>query len=322
MRIEKQYWVRKAVIGLACTSLLAVAACDRKSGDPGNNAAQAGEAQVGDQDAQKKFNAYISAMNMLVNSGRFAERIDYFERQNPQLKGNGPLTELYMMNLSVDYIIPKLEEAEKMGTAIPGVDEKAKALIPALKEASAINNELNAYVQAKEYTVDGGKKGRELAPRYLAALKAARDAHQQFSDVTQAYELQRDQAKLAKLDAGSLEFHVLTVSLAARAATSAFDKIDAPGADTTAFTAALAKVSEVNTTLTAFIDKAPKSGAGSLSSECQRYASKVNSMIGEGRTFAETVKSKSDKLADDANDFIKAFNDSVGEIGRCKVEDR
>ncbi|QNQ08784.1 DUF3829 domain-containing protein [Sphingomonas alpina] len=324
MGIQKQGVFYKGLCGgLAGMALLATAACNDKSSG-GNQAMQAGDAggkQLGDQEAQKKFNTYVKAMNMLIDSGKFEERIAYFERLNPQLKNSAPLTEMYMMNIGVDHIISRLDEAQKMNATIPGVDEKAKALIPVLTQLDTVNTELNTYVSAKEYTVDGGKKGREIAPRYLAALAAARDAQQQFADTTAAYELQRDQAALAKAKPDSLQFHKLTVTLAARGATREFDKINAPGDDTSAFTASLTRLGEVNASLAGFVGKAPKTGAGSLSSDCQRYVDKVNSMIGTGRTFAQTLKSKPADVADDAKDFIEAFNDGVGEVSSCELED-
>ncbi|MES2054466.1 MAG: DUF3829 domain-containing protein [Pseudomonadota bacterium] len=302
-------------------ALLATAACSGKSG--GNQAQQAGEAgerQLGDQEAQKKFNTYVKAMNLLVDSGKFDERLAYFERQNPQLKGSAPLTELHLMNIAVDPIITRLDEARKMSAVIPGVDEKAQALIPALTQLDAVNTELNAYSSAKEFLVDGGKKGREIAPRYQAALAAARDAQLQFADTTAAYELQRDRAALARARPDSVEFHKLTVTLAARAAMRAFDKINAPGDDPAAFTASLSTLGQVNASMADFIARTPKTGAGSLSSDCQRYVGEINSMIGAGRTFTATMKSKPADLADDAKDFIEAFNDGVGEASNCELE--
>jgi hypothetical protein len=317
--IRKQGAFHKGLFGLAGMALLATAGCNELG--LGNQTMQAGGGQVGDQEAQKKFNAYVKAMNMLIDSGKFEERVDYFERLNPQLKTSAPLTEMYMMNIGVDHIINQLDEAQKISVVIPSVDEKARALVPVLTQLDAINTELNAYVSAKEFTVDGGKKGREIAPRYLAALAAAREAQQQFADATAAYEQQRDQAALAKAGPDSLQFHRLTVTLAARAATREFDRITAPGDDSSAFTASLTRLGKANATLAGFVGKAPKSGAGSLTPECQRYVDKINAMIGTGRTFAETLKSKPADVADDAKDFTEAFNDGVGEASGCALED-
>lgn len=297
---------------------LSLAACGEKSTNAKADNPLVSSKSGESEEFTKKHNGYVETQNQIVTFYKFRENLDNFEKRNASnLASSKPLESFLFYGSDVDSIIKKLEDAQAIKASVPDIDPQAKAFLDALKAYNPTVKALKAYESSKEYTIDGGKKARELAPTYVTQLKAVITTYDAFADALTAHGRKRDEARLAKAKPDSLAFHLITTSLTARDATAEFDVMagtEKPSTDK--FLALLSKLQEQNAALDAVLQKPAKAGE-EPSSRCGSYHDRLNDMVGDGRQLAATIKSGRDPSSD-ANSFIDEFNRSVDSLNDCE----
>ena len=263
----------------------------------------------------KKANAYTKLQNEMVERRPMARQLSEHITNNERVLKLGTklgANAFYLFGIDdFDPQIADLKEAMALPGALPEVDPAAASLLSALEAVNPVIKELYRYQKMREFKEDGFKLAKEREKPLEDGMRGAIRANTAFSTALFDRRMAIDEARLAKMETGSLAQGLLATSLKTRLLIRQYDAMEKP-ADVPAFMTALDAMRESNKALIATTTGlSPKAN-----SYCAEYSEALDSLVGSGRDLAGDMKAKRG-IGDTSAAFARNYNSSVDYYGKC-----
>lgn len=263
------------------------------------------------------LNAYVVAFNKLVDRNDFGDILEEYRKDNPQAGKAGAAVTGYDFSTSdVDVPLEEFKAAQAMTPPVAELAGPGKAVIDALETLNPLLKEASAYSTQKGYVTDKGAKAHSLDAPLVAALQNAEKASKAFGAALSAQTLKRDQARLAALKPGGVDYHKLKVSLEVRQLGGAVDAALDDKAQIPALETRLQSLVAANTELGG-LKKDPKAEPA-WDPVCAMYKSEVDRLIGRTNTLIEAIRAGARPAIVEAyKAWFDTRNDTVDKANAC-----
>ena len=305
--------VRRSALALALLVACFATGCGKQQ----DSGAAAAGLVVPKQAQADKLNAYVEAYNKLLQWHQFNQILADYRDSNPDIAKTGvKLTNYRFYGSDLEAPIKAFDQAIASAGQLPELDAQAQSLRDLLVKLNPTYQQALAYASSKEYLSDGGAKAREIDGPLVAGLEAADEATDAFQAALSAQTLKRDQARLAELKPGSVEFQKMKASLAVRAlGENLWAAVDDKAA-LSAYRQSLDALATANTEL-GTLKPGPKAQPA-WDPVCKRYKERVDSLIGIARELSVGLESGDEGAVHDKLEaFTKARNDSIDAHNDC-----
>lgn len=307
---------RVAAIGIAVS--LGLVGCKPQSSAPDNAvAASNGHGLVvAEQRESDKLNAYVEAYNRLLSRHPFHKNLADYLDDNPALKkSSGKIDDYSVPFGDVEDELKTLNDAIALPGALPGVDEKAKALAATLQTLDPILKDAQSYESTKRYLTDNGAHARELNQPLIDGLQAADAAMDALADQIKVQTRKRNEARLAETKPGTVEHERLNVMLRLKDLDAALDQaMDDPKA-APAFGEAIASLDTANQALGEL--KPDPKAEPAWDPVCKMFKQSVDDVIGQAREVQTDMGNGDHHLGEAADTLLTKGNDAIDKANDC-----
>jgi hypothetical protein len=180
----------------------------KKAGEAAQQAASAAATAAGaegaspeeqkDAELAEKLQGYIECLN---GPSRDASRSksSYLRDVDPDKGPSEKLTSLYVAEITTEYCVKALDKVQPLKPDLPEIQTAGTEYKTTLEALAPIAKTLHQYYDRKDFKDDKFAKGKELHPKFMAALAAFEKANKNLDEKVTALNEQVGQRHLARL---------------------------------------------------------------------------------------------------------------------------